>query len=137
MFITRASATYICEKCGTPLEIAFQPSVPDISTSAKAIEQYKQCTKCGGIMVLEKASLKALIDKYGDPKFGSWKCPIHFNDIYYPIPLKNASENTLVMSGIRHTRHLLSRYMNIASTGFPWKCPLCNKELKYIDDRFD
>lgn len=106
----------------------------NVTEVADNLDQYKMCSICARKLQLVKAVFKIMEDKYGDIGFGLWRCPTHYNFTYYPALLKKAVDYSLNMVNVGGRVHYV-RYMNIISTGHPWKCPLCDQQLIYIDER--
>lgn len=89
----------------------------------------KRCANCQSRnMTIVHIQLKILSGWiYGNANEGHWKCPTH-PKIYYPAALERAEKKGYV-NGYN------PEYTKVAETGFPWKCPICNEEMYYFDDR--
>lgn len=135
MLITRVAVLYTCRRCGRCYTIRFTPITLDLEEIIESMEKYKLCVVCSGSMMIEKATFETIKSKCGNDRFGSWQCDIHRNLTYYPILLRKAIDHTLLIDYVG--QRSLQRYNHIAKAGYPWKCPICNKEMKYISDNVE
>ena len=89
----------------------------------------KQCANCQHRdLKIVRVQLKILEGWiFGNQEKGHWKCPSH-PKIYYPAALKRAAEQG-------YSNGYNPDYTKISETGFPWRCPICNEEMYYFDDR--
>jgi len=133
MIVTRVSVLYMCEKCRGQHNISFTPNVQNITEITQLMDKYKQCNMCAGRMGIVKATFSTLKDICGDDRFGSWRCQYHTVYKYYPILLRKATRSTLISDYVGTAS--LRRYINVVKQGYPWRCPICDKDLKYIDER--
>lgn len=133
MVIIRAAISYVCEKCGIGYNLSFTPVPQDPTEILQSVDRIKRCTACAGIMRIERAVFTTPEEKYGDDRFGSWGCVIHAAFTYYPILIRKAMRNKLMIDQAGYDN--FERYKKIANDGYPWKCPHCGKPMRYTDDR--
>jgi len=133
MIVTRATILYKCKKCGVGYNIGFTPVTQKLSEVIQSIDRTKRCTTCAGFMSISKAVFTTLKENYGDDLYGSWQCPVHEAFIYYPVMIRKAVRNKLIMNQAGYNS--FERYKKIANDGYPWKCPHCGKLMKYVDDK--
>jgi hypothetical protein len=86
-------------------------------------------------MKIKRAMFRTIENRFGDDRFGSWQCPTHAAFTYYPIQLRRASRNMLLVDHVGSVN--LEEYKKIAKDGYPWKCPHCGVLMQYIDDRIN
>ena len=132
MLVTNALVIYKCANCNIPYTVKFTPT-GDVVEVVNNLDKHKQCVVCNRRLEIISATFKIMDNKYGDDGFGSWRCPTHLAFIYYPAQLRKAVEGGLhiVSAGKIH----YERYLKIAATERPWRCPLCGKQLLYTDER--
>lgn len=86
------------------------------------------CRFCFGEMSIAKMRCSGIEDVFGNREKGSWFCPKHSIDRYYPTALESASQNNVVLL----TKY--EDYKKIIKEGFPWKCPKCKANLVYMEN---
>jgi len=119
---------YICSECGEDyiVSIVLQKGPVYIFDALDKADKNKKCYLCCGRMDIADVTMDTIKDIFGNEKHGSWVCPNHKKDPYYPIPLRKSVDD--MNSNINAVE---LDYCIVARAGFPWKCATCKTELKY------
>lgn len=130
MIVKQVEVTRQCKYCQKTRQDIEPFLYLSINHAAGIIQRAsKECANCKSRdMTIVRVNLKILSNwVYGNPNTGHWKCPSH-PKMYYPEAIKRAA-------GQGYRNGYNSEYTKIAQTGFPWRCPICNEEMYYFDDR--
>lgn len=133
MLVTNISILYKCINCKIPF-VFKSTFTGDIIKAADSIDKCKQCVICGRKLQLVNTVFKIMDDKYGDAGYGTWRCPTHLAFAYYPLQLKKAMDGNLNVISVGSDHY--ARYLGVTIAKHPWKCPMCGKQLMYIDERY-
>lgn len=133
MLATNALVIYKCIECGLPYTIRFT-TAKEVTEVVGTLDKSKRCTVCGRGLKIISAAFKIIDNKYGDVSSGSWRCPTHLGRVYYPAMIKKALEQRLNIMGLGLEGY--EKYLKIADAKWPWKCPICNKQLMYTDEKY-
>ena len=129
MKVKKVETVYVCvrKECGSPL-MSSRLANDELDSILDNIEVKNQCYACRqDTMQLTRVVIHLQSPLYyGDARFGLWRCPNHTTMNYYPKLLQNAIE-----SGDYNTL----QYKIISDKGRPFKCPICETELLYMDER--
>lgn len=131
----RVETAYVCtrKECGSPLSSSRFLTGQELDDVIESIEVEDQCYCCRhktlrlthAVIHLQSPLYKDN-SEYGDVRFGLWRCPNHASMTYYPKLLQSAMEGGSYNS---------VQYKSIADRGRPFRCPICETELLYMDER--
>jgi len=133
MLVNQVYAVYKCADCGHVYRrSSTMVTMRNIMKLAAGLDRSKPCI-CGRQATLKQAVFETMKDKFGDARHGLWLCPLHKGFNYFPLVLKQACGHELSLAISPASE--LERYEAIAKAGWPWKCPICGKQMIYENSR--
>lgn len=126
---------YKCPKCDQSYRMGHTGFPAVIFTAVERIDRHKKCHVCHTKLTIDNVICKTIDDIYGNKRYGFWICKTHSNRRFYPNPIESAMTDKSMTAYQSSGAQMVGHYIIIAQGGFPWKCPLCEQDLQYKDER--
>lgn len=137
MIIARtAEIVYYCQECCLKVGEGRIITPRSVSLVGYKLDRNKQCDYCDTPLEIISIECKTMPDLFGDEQSGFWECRNDQHDTrYYALALRGAIERHREKSKRPHSYESWTPYERIAQARYPWKCPRCDRELEYKDER--
>jgi hypothetical protein len=97
------------------------------------IEKTRDCYNCSSSMVIRNVKCTVSEDMFGSGVHGEWTCKKHPWKPYYAVQLRRSYSD--YEHGISEDIPVFMPYRKTVEMGFPWKCPICEEPMNYVDKR--